>query len=106
MLFYPKLSDRPNAAKAGQPDIMAGHKEMILGPSMTGMAENSFINRPSRSFIISAELDVPNEGAKGMVLSGAGSVDGSSYVKDNKLKFAYNWACKKDVFHGRCCAIV
>ena len=65
---YP-LDDRSfqrlNATNAGRPDIMAGRTEMTLYPGMTGMAENVFIDTLSRSFVITADLEIPKGGAQG-----------------------------------------
>jgi hypothetical protein len=50
----------------------------------------------SVSHIITAELEVPAEGAQGVVLSQAGQFGGwSLYVKDGKAKYAYNWLARE-----------
>ena len=87
---------RLNATNAGRPDIMAGRDEMILYPGMKGMAENVFIDTLSRSILITAELEIPEGGANGVVLSQGGLFGGwSLYVKNNKPKFAYNWLARE-----------
>ena len=96
---YP-LDDRSfqrlNATNAGRPDIMAGRTEMTLYPGMTGMAENVFIDTLSRSFVITADLEIPKGGAQGVILSQAGYMGGwSLYVKDGKPKFVYNWLARE-----------
>ena len=96
---YP-LDDRSfqrlNATTAGRPDIMAGREEMTLYPGMTGLAENAFIDTLSRSFVITADLEIPKNGAKGVVLSQAGQMGGwSLYVKNGKPRFAYNWLARE-----------
>ena len=91
--------ERLNATNAGRPDIMAGRKEMTLYPGMTGMAENVFIDTLSRSIVITAELEIPKGGAKGVVLSQAGMFGGwSLYVKDGKPKFCYNWLAREKYY--------
>ena len=75
---------------------MAGRTEMTLYPGMTGMAENVFIDTLSRSFVITADLEIPQGGAQGVILSQAGYMGGwSLYVKDGKPKFVYNWLARE-----------
>ena len=87
---------RLNATNAGRPDIMAGRTEMTLYPGMTGMGENAFIDTLSRSFVITADIEIPKGGAEGVILSQAGYMGGwSLYVKNGKPKFAYNWLARE-----------
>ncbi len=93
---------RLNAINAGRPEIMAGRTEMVLYPGMTGMAENVFIDTLSRSYVVTADLEIPAGGANGVVISQGGLFGGwSLYVKDGKPKLAYNWlAREKFVIEG------
>ncbi|MDM0118130.1 hypothetical protein QTI66_39370, partial [Variovorax sp. J22R133] len=59
--------ERFNAAIAGRPDLMGPRTSMTLYPGMTGMMENTFINLKNRSNTITAEIDVPQGGAEGVV---------------------------------------
>jgi arylsulfatase A-like enzyme len=87
---------RLNAVAAGRPDLMFGRKTLTLYPGMTGMTENGFINTKAVSYTITAELDIPKGGAKGVILSQAGQMGGwSLYVKDGKPKYAYNWLARQ-----------
>ena len=59
---------------------------------MVGIPENGFINIKNRSFAITADIEVPQAGAEGVVLAQGGEMGGwSLYVKDDKPKFAYNF---------------
>jgi arylsulfatase A-like enzyme len=90
---------RLNATNAGRPDIMAGRTEMVLYAGMTGMAENVFIDTLSRSMVITADLEIPKDGAEGVILSQGGLFGGwSLYVKDGKPKFAYNWLAREKYY--------
>jgi hypothetical protein len=63
---------------------------------MKGMTENGFINTKAVSYSIEADLDIPDGGAEGVVLSQAGQTGGwSLYVKDGKPKYAYNWLARE-----------
>ena len=70
---------------------------------MTGMTENGFINTKAVSYTITAELEIPKDGSKGVILSQAGQTGGwSLYVKDGKPKYVYNWlAREKYVIEGK-----
>ena len=59
---------------------------------MTGLSENVFINIKNRSHTITAEVDMPEKGADGVILCQAGRFGGwSLYVKDGKPTYTYNW---------------
>ena len=88
--------ERLNPAVAGRPDLMFGRKALTLYPGMIDMTENGFINTKAVSYTITAELEIPEGGAKGVVLSQAGQTGGwSLYVKDGKPKYAYNWLARE-----------
>lgn len=56
------------------------------------MTENVFINTKNTSHSITAEVQIPQEGANGVILAQAGRFGGwSLYVKDGKPMYAYNF---------------
>ena len=84
--------ERVNAALAGRPDLMAGRTSLTVYEGMIGLSENVFINVKNRSHTITAEVDIPQGGAEGVILAQAGRFGGwSLYVKDGKPTYAYNW---------------
>jgi arylsulfatase len=84
--------ERLNAAFVGRPDLMAGRTSLTVYQGMIGMSENVFINTKNRSHTITAEVDIPKSGAKGVVLAQAGRFGGwSLYLKDGKPTYTYNW---------------
>jgi arylsulfatase len=84
--------ERFNAALVGRPDLMAGRTSLPLSQGMTGMSENVFINIKNRSFSITADLDIPQGGANGVILAQGGRFGGwSLYLKDGKPTFCYNF---------------
>ncbi len=88
--------ERFNPALAGRPDLMEGRTEMTVYPGMIGIPENAFINIKNRSFAITADIEVPQAGAEGVVLAQGGEMGGwSLYVKDDKPKFAYNFLARE-----------
>ena len=87
-----RLLERLNAALVGRPDLMAGRTSLTVYNGMLGMSENVFINVKNRSHTITAEVDIPKTGAKGVLLAQAGRFGGwSLYLKDGKPMYTYNW---------------
>ena len=84
--------ERVNPATAGRPDLMAGRTSLTVFEGMTGMSENVFINIKNRSHTITADVEIPQSGANGVILAQAGRFGGwSFYLKDGKPTYTYNW---------------
>lgn len=87
-----RVMERTNAALVGRPDLMAGRTSLTVHEGMTGMSENVFINMKNRSHSITGDLDIPKNGANGVILAQAGRFGGwSLYLKDGKPNYTYNW---------------
>ena len=87
-----RVLERTNAALVGRPSLMAGRTSLTLYPGMIGMSENVFINLKNHSHAITAEVEIPKDGANGVLLAQAGRFGGwSLYVKDGKPSYSYNW---------------
>ncbi|MCC7527204.1 MAG: arylsulfatase [Candidatus Melainabacteria bacterium] len=84
--------ERVNAKMVGRPDLMAGRNSLTVYDGMSGMTENVFINTKNCSYSISAETQIPEGGANGVLISQAGAFGGwSFYLKEGKPTFTYNW---------------
>jgi hypothetical protein len=84
--------ERVNAALAGRPDLMQGRTSLTLYEGMKGISENVFINVKNSSLSITADVDIPQAGAKGVILAQAGRFGGwSLYLKDGKPTYTYNY---------------
>src|SRR5512136_986735 len=84
--------ERMNAKLAGRPDLMGDRTSLTLGEGMKGMSENVFINTKNRSFSITADVEVPQGGANGVILAQGGRVGGFTlYFKDGKPTYQYNF---------------
>jgi arylsulfatase len=84
--------ERLNPALVGRPDLMAGRTSLTVYQGMTGMSENVFINVKNRSHTITADVEVPQGGANGVILAQAGRFGGwSFYLLDGKPTYTYNW---------------
>jgi arylsulfatase len=84
--------ERFNAALAGRPDLLEGRTEMTVYEGMKGIPENGFINVKNHSFVVTADIEVPEAGAQGVVIAQGGEMGGwSLYAKDGAPRFAYNF---------------
>ena len=83
---------RMNPALAGRPDIMGDRTSLTLYDGMDGMLENTFMNVKNRSKTITAELEIPEGGANGVILTQGGRFGGwCLYMKDGKPVYTYNF---------------
>jgi len=83
--------ERLNPALAGRPDLMAGRHALTLYEGMTGIMENAFIDVKNRSLSVTAEVEIPENGANGVILAQGGRFGGwSLYLKDGKPIYTYN----------------
>ncbi len=58
---------------------------------MGRLSENSVVSIKNKSFSVTAEVEVPDGGADGVIIAQGGRFGGwSVYVKDGTLKFVYN----------------
>jgi len=88
--------ERLNATLVGRPDLMAGRNSFTVYEGMSGLTENVFINIKNRSFSITADTDIPEGGANGVLIAEAGALGGwSFYLADGKPTFTYNWLGKE-----------
>jgi arylsulfatase A-like enzyme len=87
-----RIYERFNPAVAGRPDPLAGRTSLVVYEGMAGMKENAFINTKNHSYSVTADLDLPQSGASGVILAQGGVHAGwSFYVKDGMPKYAYNY---------------
>jgi len=59
---------------------------------MGRLTENSIVAMKNKSYSVTAEIEVPNSGAQGVIIAQGGNTNGwSLYAKDGKLKHCYNF---------------
>jgi arylsulfatase len=86
-----RVFERFNASIAGRPDLMGDRTSLTVYPGMH-MTENAFINVKNRSHSITAEVEIPEGGADGVILSQGGRFAGwSLYMKDGKISYVHNY---------------
>ena len=82
--------ERFNPDLAGRPQLVRGTSQLLFG-GMGRLSENSIISLKNKSHAITAEIDVPEGGANGVILSQGGAFGGFAlYVKDGKPAYCYN----------------
>lgn len=86
-----RVFERFNASIAGRPDLMGDRTSLTVYPGMN-MTENAFINVKNRSHSITAEVEIPEGGADGVILAQGGRFAGwSLYMKDGKVSYVHNY---------------
>jgi arylsulfatase A-like enzyme len=75
---------------AGRPTLIRGNSQLFF-PGMGRLSENSVVSIKNKSFSVTAEVDVPDGDAEGVIIAQGGRFGGwAVYVKGGKAKFAYN----------------
>lgn len=87
-----RRSERFSPEIAGRPDLMGGRKSLTVYDGMVGMMENAFINVKGVPHTITAEVEVADEKAGGVIIAQAGYFGGwTLYMKEGKVRHEYNW---------------
>ncbi len=82
--------ERFDPETAGRPTLIRGNSQQFF-PGMGRLSESSVVNIKNKSFSVTAEIDVPDAGADGVIIAQGGRFGGwAVYVKEGKLKFVYN----------------
>ena len=82
--------ERLNSDLAGRPVLVKGNSQLLFA-GMGRLSENSVVNIKNKSFAVTADLEVPDKGAEGVIIAQGGRFGGwSLYSKGGKAKFLYN----------------
>ncbi len=85
-----RTGERLNPELAGRPTLVRGNSQLFF-PGMGRLSENSVVSIKNKSFSITAEIEVNDQPAHGVIIAQGGRFGGwSVYAKDGKLKFVYN----------------
>jgi arylsulfatase len=85
-----RTAERLNPELAGRPTLIHGNSQLLFA-GMGRLSENSVVSIKNKSFSVTAELDVPEGGSRGVIIAQGGRFGGwSLYVKEGKAKFVYN----------------
>ena len=70
--------------------LIRGNSQLFF-PGMGRLSENSVVSIKNKSFSVTAEIDVPDGGANGVLIAQGGRFGGwAFYLKDGRAKFVYN----------------
>jgi len=93
-----RMAERCNPDLSGRPLLIRGNRQMLYD-GMTRLSPHSIVCLTNKSFALTAEVVVPEAGAKGVIFAFGGITGGASlYVKDGKLKYCYNFLGLKQFF--------
>jgi arylsulfatase len=76
---------------AGRPTLIKGKRQLLFA-GMGRLTENSVVMFKNTSYSLTAEVEVPDSGAEGVIIAQGGVTGGISlYAKGGKPKFCYNF---------------
>ncbi|HEY1883128.1 MAG TPA: arylsulfatase [Candidatus Cybelea sp.] len=82
--------ERINPDLAGRPQLVTGTSQTLFAGMR--VAEGCIINLKNKSHSVTAEITVPDEGAKGVIVTQGGFVGGwTLYANEGRLKYCYNF---------------
>jgi arylsulfatase len=86
-----RKAERVNSDIAGRPLVVHGSTQLLFS-GMRRLSENAAINTKNKSHSVTAELEIPSSGARGVVAAHGGHMGGwSLYAHEGKLKYHYNF---------------
>jgi arylsulfatase A-like enzyme len=90
--------EKLNSDTAGRPVLIKGNTQLLFS-GMGRLLENCVLNLKNKSHSITAQLEVPKQGAEGVIVCQGANIGGwSLYAKDGRLKYCYNWGGLKHFF--------
>ena len=82
--------ERINPTTAGRPSLIKSNSQLLFS-GMGRLSENSVVDIKNKSFAVTSEVEVPQDGAGGVIIAQGGRFGGwSLYAKDGHAKFHYN----------------
>jgi len=86
-----RRAERFNADIAGRPQLIRGQSQLLFG-RMGRLSENSILVLKNKSHAVTADLEVPDGGADGVIVAQGGAFSGwSLYLRDGKPEYCYNF---------------
>src|SRR5207237_8575898 len=85
-----RVVEKMNPDTAGRPVLIKGKTQLLFG-GMGRLSENCVLNIKNKSHSVTAEIEVPETGAEGVIIAQGANIGGwSLYAKNGKLKYCYN----------------
>src|SRR3974390_455770 len=87
-----RFAEKINPDTAGRPVLIKGNTQLLFG-GMGRLSENCVLSIKNKSHSVTAEIEVPQTGAEGVIISQGANIGGwSLYAKNGRLKYCYNVA--------------
>jgi arylsulfatase A-like enzyme len=84
--------ERFNSDIAGRPLLVKGNSQLLYG-GMNRLSENSVLNLKNKSHSVTAEVEIPADGATGVIVAQGGAFAGwSLYLHEGRPKYCHNLA--------------
>ena len=85
-----RTGERLDPVSAGRPTLIRGTSQQFF-PGMGRLSESSVVSIKNRSFSVTAEVDVPEAGAGGVIIAQGGRFGGwAVYAHEGRVRFVYN----------------
>ncbi|MQA75510.1 MAG: sulfatase-like hydrolase/transferase [Solirubrobacterales bacterium] len=85
-----RRAERFNSDLAGRPTLIRGKSQLLFG-GMRRLSENSVAVIKNKSHAVTAQIEVPDGGAEGVIVAQGGAFGGwSIYLKDGKPAYCYS----------------
>jgi arylsulfatase A-like enzyme len=82
--------ERFNSDIAGRPVLVRGNSQILFG-GMSRLSENSVLNLKNKSHSVTAEVEVPEGGAGGVIIAQGGEFGGwALYMVEGRPRYCYN----------------
>ena len=82
--------ERFNPDLAGRPQLIKGDRQLLFG-GMGRLSENSVVALKNKSHAVTAEIEVPESGAEGVIVAQGGAFGGwTLYAHEGKPAYCYN----------------
>ncbi|HEY7157019.1 MAG TPA: arylsulfatase [Gemmataceae bacterium] len=96
-------TERLNAELMGRPSLAGNRKTFTYYPGQIGLANEAAPRILNKSWTLTADIEVPDAGAEGMIATHGGLVGGYGlYVREGKPTFVYNYlALDRFTFAGK-----
>ena len=93
--------ERFNSDLAGRPTLVRGSSQLLFG-GMRRLSEHSVLVVKNKSHAVTAEVEIPDGGAEGVIVAQGGAFGGFSlYTKDGRPAYCYNtFGLQRFKIHG------
>ncbi|MDM0001925.1 arylsulfatase [Variovorax sp. J22P240] len=87
-----RVVEKMNPDTAGRPVLIRGKTQLLFG-GMSRLSENCVLNLKNKSHSVTAQIEVPGAGARGVIIAQGANIGGwTLYAHQGKLKYCYNVA--------------